>query len=395
MSTTDHADKRQAIIDKIDVYWGQIPVNCHFSYGECRHFDFIFVSVQSGSSIGWGEILATIDDEFLGKAAQFVDLNARSLDDIVAGIFANSPYNRGEAFSIALHDLIGKIDLVPLHTFFGTAQRFQVPLMPCIFKEKPEDAAASAKFFLDQGIKHLKVKLFGNRSRDLETIRQIRNMAGNTIYLQADANNGYPFDVLKNGLLKSFKSNGLNVIEDPCEASVEQFTQLRHSDHPLIMIDFLARDDHRLKQMLVGKATDMVNLHPCQQGLLSHAVYRARLCADYGVPAMVGGTGFLGIGTAAYQHLSTVIGLSGPCGTLGGAFDHGMPHVVKNTIAISKGMAVISDKPGHGIELDMIAIQPYLKGHQTFNRKKQNLVFIDQPATSLKQHRKTQIAVPK
>jgi len=72
-----------------------------------------------------------------------------------------------------------------------------------------------------------------------------------------------------------------------------------------------------------------------------------------GIPTMVGGTGFFGIGTAAYHHVASVIGLSMPCGELGGSVDHGFEaQLVKRSLPIAGGSVEIPDTPGIGVDVD-------------------------------------------
>ena len=66
-----------------------------------------------------------------------------------------------------------------------------------------------------------------------------------------------------------------------------------------------------------------------------------------------GGEGFLGGGTAAYHHLAAVIGLSFPCGELGGIVDHGFADdIIRAGHPVRDGEVEPSEAPGIGVEID-------------------------------------------
>ena len=351
-------------IERVDVYWGQVPVDCHFSYGSPDTFDFLLTCVHSCGYVGWGETLIAQVEACCDHAARLLGQDAGLLDALFELDVEGRSDLYVESLSMALYDLVGQASAKPLHALLGGARRKVVPLMPCIFPEDAEDAGRKAKALVDQGMNHLKVKLMADSEVDLTTVRAIRRAVGSNIPLQGDANEGYAFDDLSGGVLAALKTNGLDVIEDPCKGGPAEYARLRRSGHSLIMVDEMARHDALLGEAMELGAIDGVNLHPCQQGTLSHALDRAGTAQSFEVSEVVGGTGFIGIGTAAYQHLAGVIGLSGPCGELGGAFDHGQPILCDN-LAIKDGCVELPDTPGHGARPRMELLERVLCGKRT------------------------------
>ena len=361
MTTSTHGNR--LTIDKIDVVWGKVPVSVRFSYGSPDTFSFLLVRIHSGEHSGWGETLVPAVEECRQKAAGLIGKDAAQLDDLLE-LDEAAPRNLYlETLSIGLHNLVAQATGRPLHDLLGGAGRTTVPLMPCIFPTDPKDAAKRACFFANQNMQYLKVKLMGDAKMDLPTIRAIRQVVRRDIYLQGDANNGYAFDDLTGGLLADLAEAGLDVIEDPCDAGPGQYAQLRGPNHPGIMIDVMARNDAVLREILEIGGADLVNLHPCQQCTLSHAVARARMCREHNVPEVVGGTGYIGVGTVAYQHLAGAIGLSGPCGELSGSFDHGMPTVCDG-LPIRAGCVDLPHTPGVAPRLRMDVLEQYVHGRR-------------------------------
>jgi L-Ala-D/L-Glu epimerase len=354
-------------IEAIELFTGQIPVHCRFSYGSVDHFRFSVVRVQSGEHTGWGETLVPGGDALLPAFHRLLGADARELDALLTDAAAGVKDVRLEALSIALHDLVARRSGAPLHKLLGRQARTSIPVVPCIFGDSPTESARAANGFVRFGVRHLKAKLVGDADQDLETVKAIRSAVPHDISLRGDANNGYELASVKNGVLGKLKHAGLDVIEDPCEAGPDEYAQLRCPEHPLIMLDVPARSLATLRAFLERGAADIVNLHPCQQGSLTQAIERDALCRAFGVPTFVGGTGYLGIGTAAYHHLATVIGISEPCGELGGHFDHGMPRVWPST-NVEAGNIRPSDLPGIGFEPDLAPLLRFVSDRTVVSR---------------------------
>ena len=83
---------------------------------------------------------------------------------------------------------------------------------------------------------------------------------------------------------------------------------------------------------------------------------------------MIGGTGFVGIGSSAYHHLAAVAGCQLPCGEIGGWFDHGMPKLINNHLDFDNSTYVsLIDEPGHGAKPDLKSLETYLAGSNEFS----------------------------
>jgi len=348
-------------IKQVEVISGQVPAECRFSYGTQQSAPFTLVRLQSDEAEGWGEVRIEPDPTMIEAAQAMQGADADQLDTWLADYFDLESTQRmyAEAFSMAGHDLVARVAGTPLYQRFGKAVRTRVPLMPCLFPENPGHAAQTARAFIGRGARHLKLKLIGDLDKDLEHLTAVRSVAGASVILQGDANRGYSFRDLVEGGLASLRDAGLDVFEDPCDGTAEQYAELRSMRASKIMLDVDARSNARLEAFLSAGACDLVNLHPCQQGTLSNAVARAGLCQWFGVPVMVGGTGFTGIGTAAYHQLAGCIGTELPCGELGGHLDHGMPPGLTTDSQENPAATRLTDTPGLGVRPDLTALEAY------------------------------------
>jgi D-galactarolactone cycloisomerase len=96
------------------------------------------------------------------------------------------------AIDIALWDLKGKALGVPVYELLGGAVRDPQPLyVSSVYWAPPEQAAAQARAFLDEGFAAFKVKVGLDPRNDLESLRAIRDEVGYDVDMLVDANQCY------------------------------------------------------------------------------------------------------------------------------------------------------------------------------------------------------------
>ncbi len=351
-------------IDAIEFLWGNMPVDCHFSYGDVSTFPFTLIKLISGEFEGWGEVLLHSNDHFFDFAAGLLGRDARLLDEMLNELLDIESEDKylAELLSLSGYDLMSNVSNLPVANLLGGAKRKVIPLMPCLFPTGPEDGAAKAEKYVRQGFKFLKMKLLAQPLQDLDTVKQIRKTINRDIVLQGDANLGYSSQDLHDGILAKLYDAGLDIIEDPFDGNADDYLSQKKPGNPKLMIDEPARRDETLKKYLEKNAVDFVNLHPCQQGTLTHAILRDKMSESFGVKTVVGGTGFTGTATILYQQLASCIGTSAPCGELGGHFDHGMPASSCEPLIIENGTIKLDPEEKIIIKPDIENLKPYLIG---------------------------------
>jgi D-galactarolactone cycloisomerase len=96
------------------------------------------------------------------------------------------------AIDIALWDLKGKALGVPVYELLGGAVRDPQPLyVSSVYWAPPEQAAAQARVFVDDGFKAFKVKVGLDVANDIESLRAIRDEVGYEVDMLVDANQCY------------------------------------------------------------------------------------------------------------------------------------------------------------------------------------------------------------
>ena len=75
----------------------------------------------------------------------------------------------------ALLDLQAKRMNTPLFNLFGGLSRREVPVMRMLGLKPPKETAAEAKALVDEGCRHVKIKIGLDEKRDIETVRITRD----------------------------------------------------------------------------------------------------------------------------------------------------------------------------------------------------------------------------
>jgi muconate cycloisomerase len=359
---------KPVFIDEIEIFKCRCEVDLHFSFGHVREVSFLVCSVRTGLVTGYGEVLSD-DYEALKKgAAGLLGKDVTRLDAILPASSGDEEDARArECLSMAIYDACAKNLLVPLHVLLGGKRRETVELMPMLFGTSAEDASKKALKLKSDGFTSARVKIFGDRDGDVSLLQAVRKAVGKEFFILADANQGYKSVSEAAEACERFDKVPIEVIEDPLEGRARDYAKLRRKIKAKLMVSALSNHPFKeLRAVIDEGSADMVNHNPCQMSSLSEALRVNYIVEGFGLTAHVGGVGFFGIGTAAYQQLASVIGLSLPCGEVGGWIDHGYPgNIVRSPYTIQKGRVKIPDTPGVGVELDKNKIQKYLETSET------------------------------
>ena len=342
-------------IDQITVFMFELETNLCFSYGTVTSQPFIIVKIDSGSYCGFGECVCRQVDSAVKCAQELIGRDVNQLEACLPEWMDAKEYRSvRESFSIALYDVAGRSSSSSVADLLGGRKRNPVPGVPVILVSTPADVDNKLQRYIRAGFKHIKLKFTGNTSADLELLREVRNASGRDFTIGADSNLGHKTYAEALQAAREFERYDLAIWEDPFHGSLAEYAHFRDRTSIDIMIDEYARSLADLKDVLQHQAADIINLHPNHQGGLGRAVQMKDLAAEFDIPVSIGGCGLLGISTAAFQSLASVIGLGFPCGELGGFYDHGIDVcLTANPYQISDGAIHIPDGHGLGVDVDI------------------------------------------
>jgi L-Ala-D/L-Glu epimerase len=221
----------------------------------------------------------------IAKGKDPVDIAAR-MDDFHQYIAFNSTIK--SAFDIAFHDLAAKAAGVPLYVYLGGKKK-QIQTDLTIGIDEPQKMAETAKRFVADGVKTIKVKLGKKYKEDVERIRLIREAAGPDIKLRTDANQGWTYDEALY-VLTEIAPYDIQFCEQPMRHWNDHLLpQLRKLSPVKLMADESVFDHHDAIRIIEANACDYINIKLAKSGGILEAIKIANEAQQRNIPCMLGG----------------------------------------------------------------------------------------------------------
>ena len=339
--------------------------------------DIGLVELTSGSHSGWGEMPLEGDASWNAILAMSTSLLGQDLLDPASSLpdlnfpkrNLNSLWAR-EALSVALYDLVGRLEGVSVTTLLGKVKRQSLPGMPVVHLAAPGVMARRSAKWANAGYRHLKIKLRGGIDEDRQALKEIRQRIGDKVAIQVDCNCGYPNLDEAVQAVRELEAFNVEIVEDMFPGDLGAYARLRDLVRPKVMVDNESYWPNIQRIVEMG-AADIVNLHPLNQGGLDLALKVDHVAAGAGIPTSIGSHYQLGINNTAFQLLGSVIGCTRPVedigllpyfsGPLAGEYSmNEEPNVLADPLPIEDGCIIIRDAPGLGVNVDRNKLEALL-----------------------------------
>lgn len=247
--------------------------------GECSAFPMLVGETQD-TCFAIAKDFARI---LKGKDPLSIGTRLQELNDYIA---FNSTVK--SAFDIALHDLSAKAEGLPLYKYLG-GHRKTIQSDLTIGIGEPAKMAATAKEFIANGVKIIKVKLGKNCREDVERIRLIREAVGPEIGLRIDANQGWNYtDALY--ALTHIAPYDIQFCEQPMRRYNDPLLPALKKASPIkIMADESVFDHYDAIRIIEAGACDYINIKLAKSGGLLEAKKIADAAQERNIPCMLGG----------------------------------------------------------------------------------------------------------
>lgn len=274
--------------------------------------------------------------------------------------FAANHFTRA-AVEMALWDIAGKAEDLPVYEMLGGKVREVVPTKWSVSGVEPEKAAEIASWAKQQGYNAMKVKVGIDSAGDLARVKAIREAVGADMKIGVDANGGWTLAEAAVAIQK-LTQFGIAFAEQP--VAPEQPTQMaevrRGSAVPIIADESVfTLKDARVVAAL--KAADVLSIYVGKAGGIAEAMKIAQFAQVQNLKCTVGSNLELGVGSAAMIHLALASrGINAeefPCDIIGPLFYEA--DIVREPHPIKAGEVTANAKPGLGIELDDESVARY------------------------------------
>lgn len=274
--------------------------------------------------------------------------------------FAGNYFTRA-AVEMALWDLAGKAEGLPLYEVLGGKVREFVPTKWSVSGVEPEKAAEIARWAVAQGFKAMKVKVGIEPEGDVARVKAVREAVGPDIKLGVDANGGWS-PVVALATIKRLAEFEICFAEQPVspEHSAQMGDVRRAINIPVIADEsvFTLKDARMLAAL---NAADVFSIYVGKAGGITEAMRIGHFALGQNLKCTVGSNLELGVGSAAMIHLALasrpVAAEEFPCDIIGPLYYE--DDIVREPVQIKPGEARANDKPGLGVELDDEKVERY------------------------------------
>jgi len=266
----------------------------YYGVGECSAFPMIA-----------GETQATCFEMAKDFAALWKGKDALAIEERMQELHHFTAFNGTikSAFDMALFDLSARSAGQPLYRYLGGKKRLLETDLT-IGIDTPEKMAQKAIQFKNNGVRIIKIKLGKNGPEDLERVRQIRQAVGEGILLRVDANQGWDYDTALT-TLQQMGACQVQFCEQPMRSwNDHRLPELRSLVPIPIMADESAFNHHDAARLIKAKACDYVNIKFAKSGGILEAAKIDALCAENGIPCMMGGMLESRVALTAFAHFA-------------------------------------------------------------------------------------------
>jgi L-Ala-D/L-Glu epimerase len=306
--------------------------------------DVVEVSLTCSGVRGFGEAapIARYEESaesaraYVEEHAELVGDDPFALEEIMARLPQRELAARA-ALDTALHDLQGKLVGQPVHRLLGLP-RSGPPTSWTIWLGDPDDMAGRAAKAAGR-FRRLKLKLGARDGRDVERVRAVRDVAGETP-LQVDVNEAWSLDEALDAL-PQLAELGVAYCEQPLPAGDPGGPQLKERSPLPIYVD---EDCHTLADVAAcAERAHGINVKLAKSGGIREAVRMVHAARALGLGCMLGCMVESGLGISAGAHVASL-------------FDHVdldgnilIAHDPWPGVQLVDGMQRPSEQPGLGV----------------------------------------------
>lgn len=357
-------------ITAIHLYAIQLPLIDPFviSYHSYDTIPSVIVKIDTDEGItGYGEGVA--DEHVTGETWEGVfhilkhtlgpaligqnPLEIEKIHDLMNRVIDFAPTAKA-AMDIACFDIFGKKVNQPVYQLLGGRYHAEFPITYVLSIAEPEKMAEEARSKIRQGYQSFKIKVGTNIKDDIARIRAVRTQVGNDVPIRVDVNQGWRTSAVSLRAMRLLEEYQIDWVEQPVMADdIDGMVDVKAKTTIPLMIDEGLKGPREMKEIILKRAADKVNIKLMKCGGIYPAVKLAAMAEMAGIECQIGSMVESSIGSAAGFHVAfskkiiTSVELTGP---LKFSKDIG-------DLAYEVPVIRLTEKPGLGVKLDEVVLQ--------------------------------------
>ncbi|MEJ2251550.1 MAG: dipeptide epimerase [Candidatus Lokiarchaeota archaeon] len=315
----------------------------HYGIGEGCTSKMVSGNTQSSLL----EVAKFLAKKLKGKNPLAIEQRMKDLHNFIVG---NNQVRY--AIDVALYDIIGKVNGLPLYSVLGGEKRDLMTDYTIFIQDSIEKGINQIQEALKKGFTAIKIKVGLNPEFDLRLIKTIRDELGFNFNLRLDANQGWDYPTAYKMLnkLEKFK---IQFIEQPLpKYDYLNLKRLRNSINIPIIVDEALFDYHDAFKLASIEACDYFNMKLGKTGGINMAMKINNIAEGAGIKCMVGCFSDSRIGLSAAAHFASAftniafLDLDSALFYSEDPIEGGIKYDNSNNSRI-----ILPDKPGHGADI--------------------------------------------
>lgn len=269
------------------------------SLGSTDFYEGFFVAVESDDGYtGYGEATPTpfITGDTVGSIENELEAFSRVLPGMdespevvnsrMKSIMRSSRASRN-AIDCALWDLIGKKYDVNLTRILGSHKQ-SIPTSYTVDLVDSETARKQAEELLALGIKVFKIKLGSGIQQDLDRVRTVREVIGDSPMVYVDFNQAYNAKMTVD-ISRKLEEYNIEFLEQPVPANdINALKFARDNSSIPVFADEAIFTSRNVADILSREAADGINIKLMKSGGLTDSIKMVDAAESFGVPVMIG-----------------------------------------------------------------------------------------------------------
>ena len=296
-----------------------------------------------------------IAPHLIGRDPKQIAIVESTLDDVVEGNLTA----RG-AVSMALYDIIGKANGLPIHTLLGGLRHSQLPLLFSVGSGTPEETVAVIQAQMETGCRCFMIKMGALPiAAEVKRVIAVREQFGDAISVIIDANQGWEVaEAIE--FIDGIRDYHTDLIEQPIKRGETEGLKRIHEHSPfLLSADESVTTVNDAAELIREKAVDVFSIKISKNGGLDKSRQIAQMADGFGLRCLMNSMLEFGISQAASLQLGCTLSNLIDLGHAYGSVLRMSDDITDFGRNISQAVVTVPSASGLGVAVDEEKLKKY------------------------------------
>jgi muconate cycloisomerase len=296
-----------------------------------------------------------IAPHLIGRNPKRITQLESTLDDVIEGNLTA----RG-AVSMALYDIIGKANHIPIHTLLGGLRYGKLPLLFSVGSGTPEETVAVIQAQMDTGCRCFMIKMGALPIADeIKRVIAVQERFGDAISIIIDANQGWEIaETIE--FIDGIHGYQPDLIEQPIKrGDMEGLKRIHEHSPSLLSADESVTTVNDAAELIREKAVDVFSIKISKNGGLDKSRQIAQMADGFGLRCLMNSMLEFGISQAASLQLGCTLSNLIDLGHAYGSVLRMSDDITDFGRNISQALVTVPSASGLGVTLDEEKLKKY------------------------------------